>query len=648
MKKNCNQNSWNRHSFLDLASNTISSKSEVSKPALTQTTKKSNFFYLSQELDKTVFNPENKPILIWNSLNTLSILAEAFIIPVILSLPPDNYKILSKIELIISVSFILDVFIKLNTGIYQQGHLNTSRPSILKTYLSKTLLLDLYSSLPFAFIFENSQFFNFFLLGKLLKVKNIYTFFDTLQLFLKDLRLMKALYYLKIFLSVSLCIHWLACLWFFSGEYDLTNQFNSWMLNESSDSIDSLFIKCVYYVISTTSTLGYGDYTPNGKLELLVSLLTIMIGVIIFSFNITNIISLVIETRNRVVKYQEKMITLNVYMKEKKLPQHIKYKLRKYLEYTNSRKTQSKMKESEILGLLSDPLREEVFGYTAGGKMIGKCGIFLQLFEGKIIRKISKYFKNKIFSPNDLVIEEGEISSQIYFITYGNVEVCHNQTKTVYKKLNTGSFFGEIGFFMKKPRTATIRSLEIVECLFFKREELDLVLQKFPMTAAKLQEVEIAGIHNNFSVLGIKCYLCKEIGHIACFCEYSRLSPVRFDIPQNWVLHKNESKVVKAKSYYKTWDRRNGVARPEVNIHKSQYVKREKLDAFNCKVRDTIKGWDEVYPYTENNLYNEGIQRIITSEESQKPFTEPRTVKYRFSILSNFPESRECEVIDLE
>jgi hypothetical protein len=439
---------------------------------------------------------------------------------------------------------------------------------------------------------------------------------------------MKVLYYFKIFITVALTIHWLSCVWAYIGMIDVDKQYGTWILNESTWDMPVIFTKSVYYVVTTTSTLGYGDYTPVGTQEVIVSLIILFIGVILFSFNLTSILNLVSESRQALIKYQEKMITLNIYMKEKDLPMFLKFKLRKYLEYTH-KTMKSTLKEEQILNLLSDPLREELFGYTAGGKLIRKCRIFLKLYEGKVIQKLSFFFKNRIFSPSDVILEEGESSSSMFFIISGNVEVFHSPTRTLFKNLRSGNYFGEVGFFTRKPRTATIRCADIVECLTFERDELDVILLKFPMAAQKTKEIESACIYNDFHVLGLHCYLCSKLGHVALECKESRITPHALNIPQTWIRNKNESRPVNPRTYRKHNINRHVKVQPGYQRRKEleKSLGNEKIEHFSRQASE-----DEQSSLTVNNEIIDGIRRVLTSEESINARDERKSRKYRFSV----------------
>lgn len=658
---------WSNSSLLELSLNRFSEIRTTKKISLKEkTVRKRDFFFLDQDNSTKIFNPENTFKIIWDGLILLITFCDALSIPAIISFPSIDTEDLRQAELYFCLLFLADVFVQLNTGFYHKGHLNSDRTSIFYEYLRGTLILDILSTAPLSLFIKTTDLIKYILILKLYRIFKLYKYFETLELLLRDLTIMKVFYYFRIILSVALVLHWLTCLWFYISYYDITNFPDTWAVLEGRYESLKIYLKCFYYVITTTSTLGYGDYHPLGMNQCIFALFILVVGVIIFSFNITSVINNVIDHRKKKIDYQEKMINLNVYMKQNNLPDFVKFKLRRYLEYVTKHNQKSKIKENEILALLSDPLREEIFGYTVAGKLITNCKVFTQLYEGKIIRKLSKFIQNKIFGPNDVVFEEGDYSSLIYFITVGNVEVSHKKTKTVFKILKPSNYFGEIGFFSKRKRTATIRCIKIVETLFLKRSELDAVLFKFPSAAEQTKKLELLCTNNDFSVLGVHCYLCGKSGHIASKCTNLRLSPDRLQITEKWIKAKSTPRAIKPRAYYHSNARRKykssklvkfnipGAADEESIKASSEYS--DFMKKLSNRRLDTIRE-EEAFQHVENEDNAElGIERILPSEEDEnlRAFnSEPHAKhKYSFSVMaySEFADQEGTEdfgVIDL-
>lgn len=627
---------WNRHSLLELNQGmTLITKTQIQEPLKIQSSRKENFFYLEQEQGHLILSPESSFSICWKTVNALSILSQTIIIPIILSFPYEEVYRMLILELCNSAFFLLDILIKLNTGFYQQGHLNTDRLSILLNYLKGNLIIDSYSVLPFSYFILKHQNHKFWLLPKLVKLTQLYTYFRTLKLFLKDLFWINFFYYFEIVLSIIFSVHWLACLWLYVSLYDVYNKDEVWAIYQVQYGIGSVYIKCIYYVVMTVTTLGYGDYYSIGVNEEIIAVIILFIGVIIFSFNITSVINVVMKYQNKLIKFKEKLMNFNIYMEEKDLPRFLRYKIRKYLEYKSNNERNSDIKESEILDLLSDPLREEIFSFTDSGKLVGKCKIFLKLYRDKVLKKLSRFFISRAFTRNDSVINQGELSTQLYFILAGRVEVIHDDTKTVFKILEQGNYFGEISFFTKRPRTATIRCIEIVNVLALKREDLDFILFKFPISAMATKELEVACKHGDYSVLEVKCYLCRNRGHIASFCPNSRLSPDKLNIPQQWISSKRKSKVIKEKSYFKPNAYRNLVPQKVVKYRNiPEFGEGELFKKLSSVRMQAFSESDEKKSY-DSEKADIGINYVLSSEDSEDvEYNERRQSKFKMTLVS--------------
>lgn len=85
------------------------------------------------------------------------------------------------------------------------------------------------------------------------------------------------------------------------------------------------------------------------------------------------------------------------------------------------------------------------------------------------------------YPANEEIIAEGETSTEIYIVYSGELSVWRKKGYAVsleLGRLSVGDFFGEIGFLMKSPRTATVKT--VTECQLFKfkaQEFMDLMKQ---------------------------------------------------------------------------------------------------------------------------------------------------------------------------
>jgi Cyclic nucleotide-binding domain len=630
---------WNRLSLLEL------SLKRASPVALTErrlalgdmTVNKKDYFFLHPEKNSRIINPENRLKILWDIIIASIIILDAFMIPVIITFPEEITNNIRVAEYYSQIFFICDIIINLNTGFYENGHLNSNKTKIFIEYLKGTLVLDFISILPLELANVTLESLDLFLFFKLYRVYKLLKCFKKIELVFANLLAITIFNYFKRCLVILVLIFWMSCVWMVVSNYDVYNIYGTWEVVKGDSGAPDIFLKCLYFSIQSTTTLGYGDFGIVGINEHIAALIILTLGVTIFSFNITAIIEKVVDNRKKKIQFSEKMITLNLYMNEKNLPGFIRFKLRRFLQYTSKSEQKSKIKENQILALLSDPLREEIFEFTAAGKIIPSCKVFLQIYEGKIIRKLSKYIYEKVYGPNDIILDENELSTDIYFLVYGDVEVMHKKTQSVFMILSPGSYFGEIGFFTKKPRTATIKCVDVVETLCLKRQDLDKILYKFPRAAAQTQGLEIDCVNGDYTLLGVSCYLCGNSGHIASKCDTFTISGGRLNVTKKWLKSKSSSKAINPKSYYHTNAYRKGrVSKPlQINKIPEEPLPPDKTGdtlAINTLVQkvsvqrlETIK--EETIITSREITKDQVINRILSSEESDQDSNKNAPIK---------------------
>ena len=91
------------------------------------------------------------------------------------------------------------------------------------------------------------------------------------------------------------------------------------------------------------------------------------------------------------------------------------------------------------------------------GVVIKAWKTFKEIYDENFINQLAKTFDHETYAPGDIVIEEGELTSNMYFITSGKVNIMHVESNTAFRMLRTGNYFGEIAFFTGKPRTASAK-----------------------------------------------------------------------------------------------------------------------------------------------------------------------------------------------
>jgi CRP/FNR family transcriptional regulator, cyclic AMP receptor protein len=93
--------------------------------------------------------------------------------------------------------------------------------------------------------------------------------------------------------------------------------------------------------------------------------------------------------------------------------------------------------------------------------------------------------------PGETIIWEGGLNDDVYILIEGKLEVfvTQNQGLKQVGSIKLGEVFGEMAFFTREPRTATVRAAEPTECFVLKDSDLRLFSFKHPSIL-----VQMAGV----------------------------------------------------------------------------------------------------------------------------------------------------------
>lgn len=102
--------------------------------------------------------------------------------------------------------------------------------------------------------------------------------------------------------------------------------------------------------------------------------------------------------------------------------------------------------------------------------------------------EIALLLKPQMHSPNDYIMTEGDVAKAMYWIVRGAVAVTSRDGESTYAELKQGSFVGEIGILMDRPRTATVIARTRCLTLQLKKEDLRTILPRFPDVERAIRE----------------------------------------------------------------------------------------------------------------------------------------------------------------
>lgn len=511
------------------------------------------------------FHPDSTSRISWDMIAMLFIIYQSLEVPFRLcfEVPLSGGWVI--FDFIITIIFFFDIFVCFNTGFYSHGVLVRSRWQIFKNYLKGWFWIDAISTIPFNWfvtgvfadespsdadntnifqgvrLLRSVRIFRFLRILKLLRLTKLQRILIKVEDYIASSALATVFVFIRLLSLVFFVAHWTACWWYFIGNNDMGSNPVTWIvyIKIADKGIFDKYIAALYWAFTTMTTVGYGDITPFTINEKIFAMFTMILACGIFAYTVGSIGSLVSKQNSGENAYREQVVAVNRYMRKKKLPYELQFRVRRYLEYVWENRKKNNIDEKQILNLLSEPLRDEIYAHIHG-VVINNCTIF-SIFENHFISQLTKTLETVTFAPGDIVIEEGEMSTKMYFIQNGKIDVYHQSTKSTIAELGSKKYFGEIAFFLETPRCASAKCIDFVDLLSLSRLNLNILLEKFPEAKIAAEELIQKCADNDYTALSVSCYVCQGTGHVAIKCNKILLNLDHEDAKKKWLENQKDA-----------------------------------------------------------------------------------------------------------
>lgn len=425
-----------------------------------------------------MIHPNNKWKHIWDTTIIFVTVIAAVEIPTSIVLGYENDGILRHLDILFSLFFGLDLLIHFRSSVYINNYLVSSPHQVAVNYMKGWFLVDFIAMLPVSYLVGD------LVLGmgsgmiayRLLRATHLFRIAHLMSLYKRwqELNILNPSVLRLVFFIfwISLIAHWVACGWIYldgiPGDPIITHR----------------YVRALYWSVTTLTTVGYGDITPDTIPQTIYNMLVMILGVGIYGYVIGNIASLLANIDVAKAHHQEKMDRITAFLKYRQIPPELSQRITGYYNYL----WQSRLgyDESTVISDLPPGLKSEVSLFL-NRDIISKVPLFKGAGE-EMIREIVLQLKPVVVTPGDFIFRKGEVGSEMYFINRGSVEVVAENGDTL-ATLSAGSFFGEIALLMSQTRSATIRAQEFCDLYMLDKQSFDRILEKYPNFAEQIQEM---------------------------------------------------------------------------------------------------------------------------------------------------------------
>ena len=305
---------------------------------------------------------------------------------------------------------------------------------------------------------------------------------------------------LRQFIILFTIMHLVACGWILVGEHD---KWGTWLDNtdfgvsEQNDNGSYVYITSLYWVVTTLTTVGYGDIYGKTSEEYIYTMIVEFIGILVFSIIMSTVNSFlsaqgdidIVEAKTDQVDVW--LVKLDNSRMSKSLPKILYDKIKVYIRESLEHDHKKLIDGYDFLTQLKPRLRYELifelfkpmindfkhlFRYVDEKDNIMVTGNeFLTFFVSKLYCRV--------FIANQTIIKRQEHFSELYLIFQGKVTLSlSHKDRNEYFTLHPTCYFGDYQILMGLRASETYKSSveQSTYCHCLSKKDLDDLMVTFP------------------------------------------------------------------------------------------------------------------------------------------------------------------------
>ena len=214
-----------------------------------------------------------------------------------------------------------------------------------------------------------------------------------------------------------LILHNISCIYIFLGKFTYPN----WIvhLGIEQDNFFEIYIYALYYIISTVTTVGYGDVSTYTCLERFFGIIILIVGIMGYSVALTSVSGYIHKMNSKAESYQDNIKFLKN-LKENNIyfSQDLYDKIIRYLKYSHDKYDDTNLIVENLPFSLRNTLLLEMYN-----PMIKNFTFFKKISNTDFIIQILLKFKPILSMKNDILLKDGEFQEEVIFIKNGRISL---------------------------------------------------------------------------------------------------------------------------------------------------------------------------------------------------------------------------------
>ncbi|XP_028253718.1 potassium voltage-gated channel subfamily H member 5-like [Parambassis ranga] len=296
----------------------------------------------------------------------------------------------------------------------------------------------------------------------------------------------------------GLVAHWLACIWYSIGDYEVideatnTIKTDSWLYQlamsigtpyryntsgtgqwEGGPNKDTLYISSLYFTMTSLTTIGFGNIAPTTDGEKIFSVAMMMVGSLLYATIFGNVTTIFQQMYTNTNRYHEMLNNVRDFLKLYQVPKGLSERV---MDFIVSTWAMSKgIDTDKVLSICPKDMRADICVHL--NRQVFNDHQAFRLASDGCLRSLAVEFQTTHCAPGDLIFHIGESLDMLCFVVSGSLEVI--QDDEVIAILGKGDVFGDA--FWKESTLArscaNVRALTYCDLHVIRREALMRVLE---------------------------------------------------------------------------------------------------------------------------------------------------------------------------
>nr|XP_034828736.1 uncharacterized protein LOC117986036 isoform X4 [Maniola hyperantus] len=243
-----------------------------------------------------------------------------------------------------------------------------------------------------------------------------------------------------------------------------------------------VYLLAYYWSATSFTGAGFGDITAQDTAHMILSICINIHGVLFFGYVYARIASLKAMADQVVTTFQENFKHLELFLNREKVPYLLKKSVLEYWKYQWKRT--GGWSHQKILGKLHANLNEDAVLYMYENTL-REIPLFEDM-EYSFFRAFAKKLKERYFQKGYMVMRSNEVTSNMYIIYRGKVDIISNINE-VEACMGPGGIFGNIRGTSKYLTMSNVVASRNIDLLNIDGAEFYALLKSYPTVLRKVK-----------------------------------------------------------------------------------------------------------------------------------------------------------------